>query len=112
MSPRIRDDSMNHDDETNRIEPDDELAPQDGEKEVEPIEIPFDRLSAEAQRGVIEEFVTREGTDYGHVEVSLDDKVAAVRRQIDRGEVLLLFDPKAERVNLVTRRERRGRAPR
>jgi hypothetical protein len=61
---------------------------------------------------VIEEFVTREGTDYGHVEVSLDDKVAAVRRQIDRGEVVLLFDPKAERVNLVTRRELRARASR
>jgi uncharacterized protein YheU (UPF0270 family) len=46
------------------------------------------------------------------VEVSLDDKVAAVRRQIDRGEVVLLFDPKAERVNLVTRRELRARASR
>jgi uncharacterized protein YheU (UPF0270 family) len=76
------------------------------------LEIPFERLSPAAQRGVIEEFVTREGTDYGHVEVSLDDKVAAVRRQIDRGEVVLLFDPKAERVNLVTRRELRARASR
>lgn len=73
------------------------------------LEVPFEQLSAAAQRGVIEEFVTREGTDYGHVEVSLDDKVAAVRRQIDRGEVILIFDPKSERVNLVSRRERRPR---
>jgi len=66
--------------------------------------VPFDQLSAGAQRGVIEEFVTREGTDYGHTDVSLDDKVAAVRRQIERGEVVLLFDAKTERVNLVTKR--------
>jgi uncharacterized protein YheU (UPF0270 family) len=109
MSPRTHDDFMN-DDEPTTIERD-EAGPS-ADEEVEPIEIPFDRLSAGAQRGVIEEFVTREGTDYGHVEVSLDDKVAAVRRQIERGEVVLLFDPKAERVNLVTRRELRARAPR
>lgn len=82
--------------------------PRTDDEGVAPIEIPFERLSAGAQRGVIEEFVTREGTDYGHVEVSLDDKVAAVRRQIERREVVLLFDPKAERVNLVTARELRA----
>lgn len=100
----------NDDDEPwlDRAEPD----PREDHAEAEPIEIPFDRLSAAAQRGVMEEFVTREGTDYGHVEVSLDDKVATVRRQIERAEVVLLFDPKAERVNLVTRRELRARGSR
>ncbi len=73
-----------------------------------PIEIPFERLSAAAQAGVLEEFVTREGTDYGHVEVPLEAKVAAVRAQIERGEVVLLFDPRTEQVNLVARRELRG----
>lgn len=97
---------MSQDDDERWIERDEPDGPSraaDAE-EVEPIEIPFDRLSEGAQRGVIEEFVTREGTDYGHVEVSLDDKVLAVRRQIDRREVVLLFDPKTERVNLVTAR--------
>ena len=77
------------------------------------IEIPWRELSEGALQGVIEEFVTREGTDYGHTEVSLDDKVAAVRRQIEEGAVVLLFDAKTERVNLVTRRElARARAAR
>lgn len=70
--------------------------------------IPFDRLSSAAQRGVIEEFVTREGTDYGHDEVSLKDKVDAVRRQIERGEVVVVFDAKTERVNLLPRRALTG----
>lgn len=94
-------------DET-RIERD-EPAPRDDDEGEAGMVIPFEQLSAAAQRGVIEEFVTREGTDYGHDEVSLDDKVAAVRRQIERGEVVLLFDAKTERVNLVTRRELRRR---
>lgn len=34
--------------------------------------VPWDQLSAEALRGLIEEFVTRDGTDYGEVEVPLE----------------------------------------
>lgn len=101
------------DDET-RIERD-EPAARDGDEGEVGLVVPFDQLSAAAQRGVIEEFVTREGTDYGHEDVMLDDKVAAVRWQIERGEVVLLFDAKTERVNLVLRRElggSRGARPR
>jgi uncharacterized protein YheU (UPF0270 family) len=107
MSPRTHD-GMNDDDEPTLIERDGGPLRED-DAQPEPIEIPFERLSAPAQRGVIEEFVTREGTDYGHVEVSLDDKVAAVRRQIARAEVVLLFDPRTEQVNLVSRRAPRSR---
>jgi uncharacterized protein YheU (UPF0270 family) len=89
-------------DDDSRIERD-EPAPRDESETEAGLVIPFDRLSAAAQRGVIEELVTREGTDYGHDDVSLDEKVMAVRRQIERGEVVLLFDAKTERVNLVTR---------
>jgi len=69
------------------------------------IVIPWERLSAAALRGVLEEFVTREGTDYGPGEVSLDDKVAQVQRQLERGEVVVLFDAKSEQVNLARARE-------
>ncbi len=69
------------------------------------IVIPWERLSAAALRGVIEEFVTREGTDYGPGEVSLDDKVTQVQRQLERGEVVVLFDAKSEQVNLARARE-------
>ena len=37
--------------------------------------IPYDQLSIEALKGVIEEFVTRDGTDYGEIEVSLEIKL-------------------------------------
>jgi uncharacterized protein YheU (UPF0270 family) len=70
----------------------------------EPVVVPHGALSAEALRGVLVEFVTREGTDYGHVEFSLDAKVDAVRRQLDAGLAELVFDPSTETTHLVLRR--------
>ena len=65
------------------------------------IEVPVDALSPEALRALIEEFVTRDGTDYGAVERGTDAKVAAVMRQLERGEVRIVFDPDSETTTLV-----------
>jgi uncharacterized protein len=54
---------------------------------------------------VIEEFVTREGTEHGETDVPLEEKVAAVRRQLDRGEVVVLFDGESGTANLATARD-------
>jgi len=64
-------------------------------------EVPYRQLAPEVLRRLVEEFVTRDGTDYGPVETSLDDKVAAVLRQLERGEALIVFDREAESVNIV-----------
>ena len=45
-----------------------------------------------AVRGVIETFVTREGTDYGMQEVSLAAKVCQVQQQLDAGTAVLVYD--------------------
>ena len=66
-----------------------------------PIIIPKARLSAEALTGLIEEFVTREGTDYGHRDHHFEAKIAAVRHQIDAGQVIITYDPESETCNLV-----------
>ena len=55
--------------------------------------IPHQQLSAEALQGLIEEFVTREGTDYGDVEIGLAEKVAQVRGQLDLGQAVIVYDP-------------------
>jgi hypothetical protein len=65
------------------------------------VEIPVEALSVEALRGLIESFVGREGTDYGERERSLEEKVADVRRQLERGEARIVFDPETESVNIV-----------
>lgn len=69
------------------------------------IEVPPGRLSAEILLAVIEEFITREGTDYGHREFSLAEKVEQVRRQLSDGSIVLVFDPIAESCTLLRREE-------
>lgn len=58
-----------------------------------PLVIPFRRLSTEALRGLIEEFVTREGTDYGQEEVGLEQKVQQVLAELTAGRAVVVFDP-------------------
>ncbi|ASP40411.1 cytoplasmic protein [Bacterioplanes sanyensis] len=57
------------------------------------LEIPYQQLSADALDGVLQEFVGREGTDYGDYDVSLEQKKAQVLEQLKSGQALLLFDP-------------------
>ena len=63
--------------------------------------IPYNELSEVALTGLIEEFVTREGTDYDGVHVDLEKKVAKVMKQLARGKVVVVFDPVEQRANLV-----------
>ncbi len=67
----------------------------------EPVVVPHTELSPELLRGVVESFVLREGTDYGEREASLEQKVAAVVRQLERGEARILFDPCSESIDIV-----------
>jgi uncharacterized protein YheU (UPF0270 family) len=53
-------------------------------------------LSPEALRGVIEAFVTREGTDYGVQDVPLATKVFQVQQQLDAGAAVLVYDEDTE----------------
>ncbi len=54
--------------------------------------IPHRLLSPDALRGVIEAFVTREGTDDGAQEVPLTTKVVQVRQQLDAGTAVIVYD--------------------
>ncbi len=63
--------------------------------------IPYDQLSIEALKGVIEEFVTRDGTDYGEIEVSLEIKISQVLEQIKSGKAVIVFDQATETCNIL-----------
>ncbi len=69
------------------------------------IVVPYDALSLEALQGVLEEYVSREGTDYGHANFSLAQKVAAVRRQLERGLAVIVYDPATQSCNIVPRQD-------
>ena len=69
------------------------------------IEIPSERLSRDILGAVIEEYILREGTDYGVQEASLERKIKQVHRQIIQGYVLITFDPVTENCTLLTRNQ-------
>jgi uncharacterized protein YheU (UPF0270 family) len=70
--------------------------------------IPWQELEVTTLENLIESFVLREGTDYGEQERSLAQKVADVRRQLQQGEVVLVWSELHETVNIMPRREFRG----
>ena len=63
--------------------------------------IPHRQLSAEALQGLIEEFATRDGTDYGELETSLETKVAQVMKQLDRGSSVIVYDAKDGTISII-----------
>jgi uncharacterized protein YheU (UPF0270 family) len=72
------------------------------------VEISPEELSTEALHGLVEEFVTRAGTDYGVVERGVEEKIAEVLAQLASGEARLVFDPETETANVVVARDLEG----
>lgn len=62
--------------------------------------VPVNKLSAQALKGVIEEFITRSATDYGAVEASLETKVKQVKNKLKDGSSVLVYDDETETTNI------------
>lgn len=64
--------------------------------------VPIEGISPDALMKIAEEFVLREGTDYGNQEYSLKAKAEQVIRQLQRGDAVLVFDAKTESIDIVS----------
>jgi len=64
--------------------------------------IPHTELNKSTLKSLIEEFVSRDGTDYGETEVSLDEKIEQIMQQLENNEIVIVFDPETESCTLVT----------
>jgi uncharacterized protein len=62
--------------------------------------IPINKLSAEALHGVISEFISRDGTDYGEFEASAENKFRQVKQKLEKGLAVLLYDDELETTNI------------
>ncbi len=65
------------------------------------LKIPYDQLNPSTLHGVIKEFVTRDGTDYGENEVPLDTKISQVLGQLKSGKAVIVFDQATETCNIL-----------
>jgi uncharacterized protein YheU (UPF0270 family) len=71
------------------------------------MQIPHTQLSSEALRAVVEEFVTRDGTDHS----SIEGRTESVLQQLHSGRVQLHYDSESQTCTILTV-EARGHSPR
>jgi hypothetical protein len=67
--------------------------------------IPYQNLSPEALHGVIEEFVSRDGTDYGLVEATLEQKINDVLRQVKKDDAVIVYDEATQTTNIARKED-------
>jgi len=67
--------------------------------------IPYNELSEDALQALIEDFVTRDGTDYGEVEVSLQEKAEHLLALLKAGDLLITYNEVTEGCGLVSKDE-------
>ena len=63
--------------------------------------ITYKKFNPETLEGLIEEFVTRDGTDTGYAKKSLEQDVAMVKRQLIRGDAVIVYDESTNTSNIV-----------
>ena len=65
------------------------------------MKIPYAELSQEALLGVIDAFILREGTDYGHEEITIDQKRSRVLSMLRSGEAEIVFYQESDHIDIV-----------
>jgi len=63
--------------------------------------IPFRSLSQEALYGVLDEYIGREGTDYGMAQQTLAQKRLRLLDQLESGQAVISYDPISETTSLI-----------
>jgi len=67
--------------------------------------IPLEQLSNDILTAIIEDFILREGTEYGAIDVSKKDKIAQVKKQLEQGSAVLVYSELHESVNIMQKEQ-------
>lgn len=67
------------------------------------IVVPHDQINPATLRTMIQEFVSRDGADWGDARGTLEEKVKQVLAQLHSGRVQVVFDLNSNSANLVAR---------
>ena len=65
------------------------------------ITVPIDQLSEPALLGVLDAFILREGTDYGHQDYTLEEKRQRVMAMLRKGDAEICYYPENEHIDIV-----------
>jgi uncharacterized protein YheU (UPF0270 family) len=69
----------------------------------EGVEVPYADISPETLRKLIEEFVSRDGADWGDTGGTMEIKIEQVLQQFKSGKVKVVFDLRSQTANIVTK---------
>jgi uncharacterized protein YheU (UPF0270 family) len=73
------------------------------EHQEEGVEVPYLDINPETLRKMIEEFVSRDGSDWGEAGGSMEDKIKQVLRQFESGKIKVVFDLTSHSANIVSK---------
>lgn len=65
------------------------------------MEIPYQAIAPKTLRNMVEELITRDGTDYGEQELTLETKVSQVITKLQSGEAVIKYDEALEICEIV-----------
>jgi uncharacterized protein YheU (UPF0270 family) len=71
------------------------------DQQEEGVEVPYQQIDPETLRRMIQEFVSRDGADWGDAGSALEDKVTQVLQQLERKQVKVVFDLRSQTANIV-----------
>lgn len=66
------------------------------------VAIPLERVPAETLNALLEEYASRDGTDYGERETPLETRVGSLLGDLRSGRLQLLFDLDSEQWDLLS----------
>jgi len=67
--------------------------------------IPIEQVNEDTLRAIIEDFILREGTDYGAIDASNEDKIAQVKVQLRQGSAVLVYSELHESINILPKEQ-------
>ncbi|MDB4001899.1 YheU family protein [Oceanospirillaceae bacterium] len=64
--------------------------------------VPWQNINTDTLNHLLEEFASRDGTDYGAYETSLEDKVVQLKVQLQQKRIVVVYSELHESVNIVS----------
>ncbi|MEM8564410.1 MAG: YheU family protein, partial [Pseudomonadota bacterium] len=66
------------------------------------VEVPLKHLRSDLLQALLEEYASRDGTDYGETEVALETKVAQLQALLEQRELVILYETDGEHWDIVS----------
>ena len=64
--------------------------------------VPWQQINPTTLNQLLEEYASRDGTDYGAYEISLSDKVAQLLLQLEQQRIVVVYSELHESMNIVS----------